>query len=346
MHWTPTDPFRTSLTSCEALVPMQQHPHYAAACRALGTGVLSLALVDGGSKRATAQILIRRWPLFGRFSLLSRGPVWDPELDPFARRKALTDLVDALHKRFTGVMVTPELCDGADPLADAGLLEMVSPYHLAEIDLTVPEAARRAALDPKWRNRLNRAEALNLDTRVEPLPDDESHWLLHAEAAQARCRRYGRLPPRFSTAWARANSGAAKVFALYCNGKPAAGALILLHPPTASYHVGWTGPQGRAVSAHNLLLWQAGCWLAERGYRTLDLGNLDTESTPGLARFKLAAGGQPVRLGSTWMQAPGSAAVARAGRWLGSLPAGGAGRKVDSPDWVRAQAVRIPTRSP
>lgn len=313
MRWTPCP-----LAPPEGPVPMQQHPAYGAACQQLGIEVLELGLSDGGPTLATAQVLVRRWPLFGRFALLSRGPVWAPRLDLASRRPALAELVADLSRRFTGVLATPDRIGGADPLAGAGLLEMVTPHHLAEIDLAVPEASRRAALDPKWRNRLNRAEALGLDVRVEPLLPDERHWLLAAEADQASARRYGRLPPRFSAAWARTNPGGALVFALHRGGKPAAGVLILLHPPTASYHVGWTGPEGRAVSAHNLLLWRAGCWLAGRGYRTLDLGNLDTETTPGLARFKLAAGGKPVALASTWLHAPGTALVARmAGRNAG-----------------------------
>lgn len=306
MTWTPAP-----LSPSDRPLPMQQHPAYGATCQALGVDVLTLALDDRGMPMASAQVLVRRWPLLGRFALLSRGPVWDYRLDPAVRRAALKDLVARLSARFAGVMVTPERSFGTDPLAGAGLLEMVTPHHLAEIDLSPTEAERRAALDPKWRNRLGRAERLGLDTRVEPLPPTGDHWLLRAEAEQAQDRRYARLPPRFATAWAAANPGGAVVFALYRFGLPAAGILILLHAPTASYQAGWTGPAGRAVSAHNLLLWQAGCWLAAQGYRSLDLGNLDTETTPGLARFKLAAGGRPVMLGSTWMRAPGTGLIAR-----------------------------------
>ena len=307
MHWT-LAPLRRSDLS----LPMQQHPAYGATCQALGVEVMTLVLDDRGLELAGAQVLIRRWPLLGRFALLSRGPVWDHRLDPAVRRAALKDLVGQLSGRFTGVVLTPERSFGRDPMAGSGLLELVTPHHLAEIDLSPPEDQRRCALDPKWRNRLNRAERLDLDTRIEPLPAAGDHWLLRAEGEQAQERRYARLPPRFSTAWAAANPGTALVFALYRFGQPAAGVLVLLHAPTASYHAGWTGPAGRAVSAHNLLLWQASCWLAARGYRRLDLGNLDTESTPGLARFKMAAGGEKVSLGSTWMRAPGSALVARA----------------------------------
>ena len=144
MHWTPAP-----ISVSDRSLPMQQHPAYGATCQALGVEVLTLALDDGGTTLASAQVLVRRWPLAGRFALLSRGPVWDYRLDPAVRRAALKDLVARLSARFTGVLVTPERNFGCDPLAGAGLLEMVTPHHLAEIDLTPPEVARRAALDPK-----------------------------------------------------------------------------------------------------------------------------------------------------------------------------------------------------
>jgi lipid II:glycine glycyltransferase (peptidoglycan interpeptide bridge formation enzyme) len=82
-------------------------------------------------------------------------------------------------------------------------------------------------------------------------------------------------------------------------GTPIAFMLILLHGDTATYHIGWTGPRGRAVGAHNLLLWDASCTLAARGYIRLDLGRTDPLRTPGIARFKLGAGAAPRDLGPT-----------------------------------------------
>ncbi|WP_086054117.1 GNAT family N-acetyltransferase [Pseudoruegeria sp. SK021] len=292
---------------------MQQHPCYGAACRALGAEVLNLSFGRGTAPLATAQVVLRRWPLLGRFALVTRGPVWSEQFPPADRHTALHALVDQLAQRFTGVILTPDRDQGRDLLEGRGLLRMMSPFHLAEIDLTGPHSARRAALDQKWRNRLNRAEASGLQVKITRLPADPQHWLLRAEAAQSRQRRYSRLPPSFSVAWETATPGGTRLFSLYQAGRPIAGILVLLHAPTATYHIGWTGPEGRHVSAHNLLMWQAGCWLAERGYTGFDLGVLDTETTPGLARFKLGAGAKPVHLSSTWMRAPGTAMVARLG---------------------------------
>ena len=41
--------------------------------------------------------------------------------------------------------------------------------------------------------------------------------------------------------------------------------------------------------------------LAEEGVGRINLGLLDTETTPGLARFKLGAGATPLKTGGTWI---------------------------------------------
>jgi hypothetical protein len=41
--------------------------------------------------------------------------------------------------------------------------------------------------------------------------------------------------------------------------------------------------------------------LKERGVRRVDLGTVDTDQSPGLARFKLGAGGVPLTLAGTYL---------------------------------------------
>ncbi len=76
--------------------------------------------------------------------------------------------------------------------------------------------------------------------------------------------------------------------------------LFLRHGTTVSYHIGWTGREGRAASAHNLILDHAAKQFASEGATLMNLGLLDTETAPGLARFKLGSGARPVQTGGTW----------------------------------------------
>ncbi|ARE42014.1 hypothetical protein RGUI_3873 [Rhodovulum sp. P5] len=292
-----------------APMPMQQHRAYGAACKRIGSQVMWLEGRAGGKPVASAQILRRTWPLFGQFALLSRGPLFAPSVGAADAGRATRDLVAMLAPDHRGVMATPDCIDGRDPLMGQGLLQMVTGGHVARLSLKEPEAALRAALHQKWRNRLKRAEGAGLFLDSGPMPPDPGHWLLREEARQASQRRYARLPPEFAVAWA--SLGESLLVTASDKSGPVAGMLFLIHAPWASYHLGWTSEDGRRMDAHNLLMWTGMLALKARGLTALELGTLDTVKTPGLARFKLGTGAVPVPLGATWMRSVGSGAVAR-----------------------------------
>lgn len=309
MNWQETD--RPTLPRHSA-PPMQQHPTYGTACAALGSQVRHYRLSLGGEIAASALVLIRHWPLFGDFALLSRGPVWARTVPHATRRAGTHALLRQLRSRLRGVLATTERDSGPDLLDETDMLAMVSPGHIARLDLRGDAAARRARQHGKWRNRLVRAEAAGLHVTHGPMPADPSHWLLRRETAQAHAIGYRRLPASFTHAWAASRLGqATRLFVAEDAGRPVAAMLFLRHGRSASYHIGWSGPEGRRKHAHSLLMWQASNWLARQGHTCLDLGTLDTERTPGLARFKLGSGAQPVMLGATRLDAPGTALVAR-----------------------------------
>lgn len=295
-----------------AALPMQQHQTYGAACRLTGCRVRRFTLAGGPADAplASAQVLVRRWWLLGSAALLSRGPVWAPEVPAEARRAGLEALLARLRREHRAVLVTPELEAGVDPLAGSGWLEAVTPCSLASLRLDAPAEELRARMHGKWRNRLKRAEQAErdgLEIRNAPMLPRWDHWLLRKEAVQSRARGYRALPPQFTAAWVEAGGpGSARLFTAWKDGLPAAAMLFLLHGPGASYHVGWAGPAGREAGAHNLLMWRAMLWLKAQGVSQLDLDVLDTETAPGLVRFKLGSGAQATALGATRLAAPGS----------------------------------------
>ncbi|WP_138465300.1 GNAT family N-acetyltransferase [Poseidonocella sp. HB161398] len=295
-----------------AAAPMQQHPAYGRACALAGAGTAWLGLGPASRPRATAQVLFRRWPLIGRVALVPRGPVWAEPPCPEEAAAALAGLAAWLRRDCRAAVLSPDCLGGADPAASAGLLPLMTGGTQARLRLDGSPAERMARMHGKWRNRLRRAQEAGLELSQGPLPADPGHWLLRREAEQARRRRYRHLPAGFLQAWRLENGPrAARVFAASLGGVPVAGMLFLVHGCTATYHLGWSGSAGRATGAHALLLWEAAGWLARRGCRWAELGLLDTHRTPGLARFKLGAGAEPVALGSSWIDAPGSRACAR-----------------------------------
>jgi lipid II:glycine glycyltransferase (peptidoglycan interpeptide bridge formation enzyme) len=91
------------------------------------------------------------------------------------------------------------------------------------------------------------------------------------------------------------------LFTAWQGRTPVAHMLFLCHGRSATYHIGHISPVGRAVCAHNLLLWHASDCLADRGFSQVDLGLLHRDS-PGLTRFKRRAGAQVQMTGGTWLR--------------------------------------------
>jgi lipid II:glycine glycyltransferase (peptidoglycan interpeptide bridge formation enzyme) len=182
-----------------------------------------------------------------------------------------------------------------------GAVPLVSPSVLAIVDLQPDEDQLRARLHQKWRNRLRHAERQNLRVKRQNMPMDPTHWLLDADENQQRQRRYRGWPRALPLAFVRENPGAAKLFTAFWGREPVAAMLILRHGSTATYHIGHSRASGRIVSAHNVLMWSAMLWAKSKGLERFELGTLNTEDAPGLARFKLGTGAQPQTLGSTWL---------------------------------------------
>lgn len=295
-------------------VPMQQHLAYAGVCVALGQRVRWLRIGPEHAPVATALALCRRWPGLGNAALVSRGPVWADSFPVGNRQAALVALINRMRRDHAAVIVTPDPVAGQDPLRDAPFLPLVTPMTVATVDLTGDTAARRSRLRGKWRNALVRAEASCLRIIAQHLPPIADHWLLRHEASQAQARGYRRLPAAFAVAWAHVSPENTLLMAAHDATGPLAGMLFLRHGTVASYHCGWTAPEGRSCGAHTRLMWAGMNRLADMGVTRLELDLIDTDNSPGIARFKLGTGAHALQLGATRIAAPGSHVVARIAR--------------------------------
>lgn len=287
----------------ESLVlPLPQSPEFARTCDLLGLPIRQCKRESGGQAHVWWQVQSRKLPLLGRVDLISRGPV--------ARSPA--DLDDWLSGWLRWHDNRPLLlnADGiaTEALRDAGFWPLITPATLALLPLS-DRATLRAALQPKWRNRLVRAE--NAGLRVTRHGVTSNHWLFEAEKTQMRTRRYRGLPPAVCLAFASANPGQAVLFEARNKGRPVAAALMLRHGPMATWQIGHSNEEGRRLNAMNRLLWEAMGWLADQGHTVLDLGTINQQDAPGLAHFKLGTGAVAHRLGGTWLHQGALAPFAR-----------------------------------
>ena len=266
--------------------PLQQSDLFAKAVHRMG-GTVGYHCLNGQG----AFVLARKFPLFGRTALISRGP---SHLDAF--------VAEAI-KRLPGthVIVNAESGDHAAALSQAGFWRIAADRSIAEVALIASKEAQAARLHGKWRNRLRHAKRQGVSIVRKPLPPDPNFWLFHAEAQAARDLRYQPLPPQLVTAMALVDPGALQVFEAKRGRERLAAMLFVRHGESATYLTGWSAEEGRRLSAGNLLMWTAMRALQRLGCVQIDLGSCDRTQNPGLARFKLGTGAIERRLGGTWL---------------------------------------------
>ncbi|MCA0954861.1 GNAT family N-acetyltransferase [Mameliella alba] len=284
------------------ILPLPQSGEFARACEVLGQPLRRHRREAGGQTRMVWQVQSRRLGPLGRVDLVSRGPV-------AAATDDLRDWSEGWRRWHDGRPLLLN-ADGmtCQMLRAAGFWPLMTPASLALLPLG-DVTDMRAALAQKWRNRLNRAKREDLHVTERELTAD--HWLLQAEAAQAKARRYRGLPAVFAQAFAAANPGQARVFEAQHRGAPLAAALMLRHGRMATWQIGVTTAEGRRRHAMNLILWHAMQSLAAQGHEVLDLGILNAQDAPGLTHFKLGTGARLHRLGGTWLHMGALAPLAR-----------------------------------
>jgi hypothetical protein len=245
------------------------------------------------------QLVGRRWFGIAQVWLALRGPVTAPDAPA-----AETALLAAVPKGLLRAnLIAPEL--SAAPSRDArwqGRARVYTGASCALLDLQASGLpGLRAGLHQKWRNRLTAAErgALRVETATRGKWID---WAVeHYDRVRAAKGFEG--PSRDFVARLAELKAPRETLAVVAldRREPVAGALFLRHGPDASYYVAATSPEGKKKHAANLVLWQGIAALKEAGVRLLDLGTVDTDRSPGLARFKLGTGAAPLTLAGTYL---------------------------------------------
>lgn len=268
------------MTKCDAFdgfLPFQQSLPYAVAAGVSGAHVRWVDL-DGG--RA---LVVER----GRLRLVSRGPVWDAPRTVKDQRRALRQLA-----RWPGLTIaTPEVS-----VRGFGLMPLVTPMHHAIWRLG-PDLA--AGLAGKWRNRLR--SAMRAGVLVAPGTLATLDRLIAEEGQQRQARGYRSLPSAFSRALPPETL---RLWEWWQGGEIAAAMAFVRHGTSATYHLGWAADLARQRGVHAVMLMAAATALQAEGVDWLDLGSVDTDRAPGLARFKLGTGAKLRQLGATVLVLP------------------------------------------
>jgi len=264
--------------------PLQQSGEFLKALRENGQNPVVLSDLDN------TLVLTKPLRLGRTLAMVNRTTMQEP-------KRLFANLQEKGFKN-TPIILSPDA--PTSHLAKCGAVPLVSPAHVAVLAMSKDTEKMRAALHQKWRNRLTHGARQNLRLTRQNLPQDPNHWLFKSDILQGRTRGYQSWPVELTLAYARANKGQAKLFQAFEGAEAVAAILILTHANCATYHVAHSTERGKTLSAHNLLMWEALCWLSRKGFHTLELGVVNTEDASGLARFKLGTGAKLHKLGGTW----------------------------------------------
>ena len=268
-------------------LPLQQHPNFAAALHRLGQPVKLQDL-----NRNTSVLVLKRFGV----SFASRGPVWQDTMSTDEK---------AAQLRQSGLRIVNADKDAPTAYRSAGFRLINTPASVAELKLDGTSADILARAHGKWRNIWRRGQNGQLTFTQERFARHRHGWILQADRTQQREKGYRALPHAVIEAYAANRPKDVKVHIAHKGSDPVAAMIFLLHHPVATYHLGWANADARRLGAHHWMIMDAASRLGARGFTRVDLGHVDTETAPGLARFKIGTGAHVRPLGGTWLKLPG-----------------------------------------
>jgi hypothetical protein len=262
---------------------------------------------DRGKPVAVAQALERRATPLLRLRRVNRGPVFLVPRTAELERRVVARLASmGCWWRGSVLSIAPEL-----PL-EGRILALLAAHGFRQftpvatesiaVDLETDLGDLRRALDGKWRNMLSAAERSGLT--IDDTQDETSFaWMLARYQELIRERHFtGPDVPLLTRLRERGGGDVTLDVLRAVNGDEAVGGIcIARHGATATYLLGWNGPRGRALKANQLLLWNAIVRLKAHGVRSLDLGGISADDTPGITSFKTGINGRGYELvGEYW----------------------------------------------
>jgi Acetyltransferase (GNAT) domain len=284
---------------------------------------------------ATAQARVLQGPgAMTGIAYVRWGPLWRP-IGEAADTEVFRQAVRALRQEFSyrrGLLLRlyPLAYRGYDDVL-AKILREEGYDSCAEtrsdrtllIDLGVPLDELRAALDQKWRNRLNRAQKLGLELICG---DADALFEEFAQVHHEMSTRKGLVAPNdldHLRMVQRDLPSAHKLRVILCrlNGEPCAGAIFSAMGTTAVYLKGATSDNGLQTNGSYLVQWAFLRWAKEQGFSHYDLNGIHPEENPGTYHFKRGLAGKHGRdvefLGRFQVADRAlSAYVVKGGEWL------------------------------
>ena len=299
------------------LETVQTATYSEAAARRVGARTEYVAVRDGtGAVRAAASLRIREVPGLGAgIAWIASGPLTRPLAGPPPEGDELAAILGLLrdHARASGHVLRLRLpvTAGHDPAGLDRLAEAqgfaptarAPSYRTVLVDLLQDEEALMAGLHGKWRNALRGALRAGLSVECIPFGSAPARFgALYDEVKNAKGFSVD-IPPEFYERLKGSDFRHDLLIATK-DGTDLAAFSLGRSGSTMVYLFGGTAAAGRAVNAGHFVMWQAILHGRAEGFTTLDLGGIDPEANPTVARFKQRTGGADVQAPGPWEYRP------------------------------------------
>jgi hypothetical protein len=285
----------TDRAEWDALIAASPMPHlpqsfaYGDGKAASGWSVVRVAFFFAGRPIAFATVLQLRRLGLTLLNRVNRGPVF---VDAHPARERVVAVYRALRRRFGTLLRGPLTIAAALPMsADSDAILRNAGYRLrhrrswrsGRIDLLQSEDQLWAGLASTFRNRVRRAEKAGAELRIAD--DAESfEWMIARHLENMTEKGFSAVGPALLRGLRASNSNDVLIFQHLHEGRPVAGMSVVRFGRVAEYHIGWFGPEGRALNAGNFLMWKVMTEMKRRGVASFDVGGL--KPGDGYTRFK------------------------------------------------------------
>ncbi len=268
--------------------------------------VVHLLLRREAAAVAAAQVRVVRLPLLGLGIAYCRwGPLWRSKggpADPEVFRQAVRALRNEFSvRRRLALRLFPLAFKEADQAIERILLEegfAALPAARQErtllLDLSTTLEELRAALEQKWRNRLNKAEKFGLQLAF----GETTELLEKLETIYREMTRRKNIPDVSDFGHLRRAQDSLpadrklKIIVCFKDGQPAAGGVFSAMGDTGLYLAGATSDAGLQASGSYLVQWRFLTWLKESGFLHYDLNGINPQANPGTYTFKRGLAGK------------------------------------------------------
>jgi hypothetical protein len=270
-----------------------------------GKGYLPLTQAwEWGEAKQSIGGRVERWTLDGHVGVqiqYRRGIAWAAG----APLGEIEEDIAATLRALAGQLRRPLLLSPSVPVSGLGRA-VGDLFHSGTVlfDVSGGEAAARARLHKNWRNHLSKAERAGTEVTEGSVQE------FLAMVGKLGERKGFTIPydgPFVNALRSSFGSGFTLRIARH-RGRAVGGWLDLRAGTTATYFMGATPPDGRAVRASYLLGWDAFRRHGNSAGRLYDLGGIGSDRSTGPAAFKVRTGGRVVEFPGTFLVGTGPVA--------------------------------------